>query len=212
MRRGHIKRPKRRVLPLRIIIPLVFLIIGVAAAYSLVTGNRVPEPRPEPIIIRPGTMDPIQDSGGEYSTVEVDLTEPGNPDIPVEFIDPDVIAGPVADERQDQFTSERVARYSVPAALQASVNQFAANRANQCAGEIIVVTDDTPLNVRSTPSTGGARLTSVQRATRHNVLLWAPDSGNRSGRWFLLIDEASRTVMGWVSGDFCDAANVVYAN
>jgi len=212
MRRGHIKRPRRRVLPLRIIIPLVFLIIGVGAAYSLVTGNRVPEPRPEPIIIRPNTMDPIQDPG-EYSTIDVEPVDPEHPNIPIEFINSDLIAGPVADERQDQFTSERVAAYRVNSAeLQRTVNQFANNRANQCAGEIIVVTDDTPLNVRSGPSTGSARLSSVQRGTRHNVLLWAPDSGNRSGRWLLLVDEPSKTVMGWVSGDFCDLSNVVYAN
>ena len=210
MRRGHIKRPRRRrVFPLRIIIPLVFLIIGVGAAYSLVTGNRAPEPRSEPIIIMPSDMEPFLDPEG-YSTLEPYTGDPG---LPIEFNNSDVSAGPMADERQDQFTSERGAGYRVnDATLRGTVNQFAANRANQCAGEIIVVTDDTPLNVRSGPSTANARLTSVQRGSRHNVLLWAPDAGNQSLRWFLLVDEGSKTVMGWVRSDFCDAVNIVYAN
>jgi len=222
MRRGHIKRPKRRVLPLRIIIPLVFLIIVVGAGYSLViragysivTGSRVPEPRPEPIIIRPSTMDPVQNSG-EYSTIDVEPVDPDNPNIPIEFLNPDVIAGPVADERQDQFTNDRVTAYRVNSTeLQRSVNQYANTRANQCAGEITVVTvDGDPLNVRYVPSTANNRpLSQVSNGSRHNVLLWAPDSDNQSRRWFLLVDEGAKTVRGWVRSDFCDTTNVVFAN
>ena len=209
MRRGHIKRPRKKVLPLRIIIPLVFLIIGVGAAYSLVTGTRAPEPRPEPIIIRP---DPIPDFGdGEFSTVEGGTFEPLDPDIPIDPINPDIIAGPVADERQDQFTGGRVAAYSVPTALQASVNQFGANRANQCAGEIIVVTrDGDPLNVRSVPSTANNQpLSQVSNGSRHSVLLWAPDT-DPNRRWFLIV--SGQTVVGWVRSDLTDNSNVVYAN
>ena len=212
MRRGHVKRPRRRILPLRIIIPLVFLIIGVGAAYSLVTGNRAPAPRPEPIIIMPGTMDPFP-SDGEYRTVEIGPLDPISIDIQIETINPDPNLGQAADERQNQFTSERVAAYKVNSTeLKRTVDQYANTRANQCAGEIIVVTDDTPLNVRSGPSTGNPVLSKATKGSKQNVLLWAPGVGSQSGRWFLLVDEQSKTVKGWVSGDYCDTASVVFAN
>ena len=212
MRRGRIKRPRRRVLPLRIIIPLAFLIIGVGAAYSLVTGNRAPEPRREPIIVMPDTMDPIPEEG-EYRTVEIGPIDPISIDIQIETINLDPNLGTAADERQNQFTSERVAAYKINSAeLKKTVDQYANTRANQCAGEIIVVTDDTPLNVRSGPSTGNPVLSKATKGSKQGVLLWAPDSGNQSGRWFLLVDEPSKTVKGWVSGDYCDTASVTFAN
>jgi hypothetical protein len=213
MNRGRInKRPRRGILPLRIIIPLVFLILGVGAAYSLVTVKRTPAPGPEPIIIRPSDMDPSQNDG-EYNTVEGGVVEPISLDILIEPINPDPSTGPVADGRQDQFTSGRVAAYKVNSAeLKKTVDQYANNRANQCAGEITVVTDDTPLNVRSGPATSNAKLSQVTKGSKQNVLLWARDSGNQSGRWFFFVDEPAKTVKGWVSGDFCDASNVVFAN
>ena len=212
MRRGHIKRSRRRIFPLRIIIPLVFLIIGVGAAYSLVTGGRAPEPRSEPIIIMPGTMDPTPDDG-EYKTVEIGPLDPISLDIQIEILNPDPNPDPAVDERQNQFTSERVAAYKINSAeLKKTVDRYVNTRANQCAGEITVVTDDTPLNVRSGPSTGNPVLTKAAKGSKQNVLLWASDTGSQSGRWFLLIDEKSKTVKGWVSGDYCDSAGVVFAN
>jgi uncharacterized protein YraI len=77
---------------------------------------------------------------------------------------------------------------------------------------ITVLTDDTPLNVRSGPSTGNPVLTKAAKGSKQSVLLWAPDSSQKSGRWFLLVDDQKKTVMGWVSGDYCDAAGVVFAD
>jgi len=232
MRRGQIRKPRRRIFPLRIIIPLVFLVLGVAVAFSFVTGPRTPEPRPEPVIIMPGSNDPFPIEGG-YDTTGEGQAEP----IPgeVQIINPDLFAGPVADEGQDQFTSDRIASYSVPQnqpELRRSVDQFAGSRANQCAGEIAVRLNegslnvrsgpavnssrlggvDRSLNVRSGPAVNSSRLGGVDRDTRHNVLLWAPDPGNAQLRWFLLVDEGTRTVRGWVRSDYCDTANVIYAN
>jgi len=212
MRRGQIRKPRRRIFPLRIIIPLVFLVLGVAVAFSFVTGPRTPEPRPEPVIIMPGSNDPFPIEGG-YDTTGEGQAEP----IPgeVQIINPDLFAGPVADEGQDQFTSDRIASYSVPQnqpELRRSVDQFAGSRANQCAGEIAVRLNEGSLNVRSGPAVNSSRLGGVDRNTRHNVLLWAPDPGNAQLRWFLLVDEGTRTVRGWVRSDYCDTANVIYAN
>ena len=197
---------------MRIIIPLVFLVLGVAVAFSFVTGPRTPEPRPEPVIIMPGSNDPFPIEGG-YDTTGEGQAEP----IPgeVQIINPDLFAGPVADEGQDQFTSDRIASYSVPQnqpELRRSVDQFAGSRANQCAGEIAVRLNEGSLNVRSGPAVNSSRLGGVDRNTRHNVLLWAPDPGNAQLRWFLLVDEGTRTVRGWVRSDYCDTANVIYAN
>ena len=213
MRRGQIKRSRRRrALPLRIIIPLVFLVLGVGAAYSLVTGGRTPQQRSEPIIIMPGTMDQTPEDG-EYKTVEIGPLDPISIDIQLETLNPDSNPGPAADERQSQFTGERVAAYKINSAeLKKTVDRYANTRANQCAGVITVVTDDTPLNVRNGPTTGSTRLSRVEKGSKQNVLLWAPDTGNKSGRWFLLVDEQSKTVKGWASGDYCDAAGVVFAN
>jgi len=217
MRRGPINRPRRRVFPLRIIIPLVFLIIGVGVAYSLVVGDRTPEPRVEPVIIRPGQMPPISPEidGDDFAGGSLPQTPYSDYRIN------GVIASPVSPDSQplapaapeDRFTTARVTAYKVSsAALKKTVDQYAKARANQCAGEVTVRTDDTPLNVRSGPSTGNPVITKVAKGTKQNVLLWAPDSKNQSVRWFLLIDDQTKTVKGWVSGEYCDTAGVVFAN
>jgi hypothetical protein len=110
MRRGPINRPKRRVFPLRIIIPLVFLIIGVGAAYSLVVGDRPPEPKPVPIII-PEEPDLPIDLGWDGGEVAVSSDETLG----------EIIIGPVdsaqnqpaAPSREDTFTEARVASYKI---------------------------------------------------------------------------------------------------
>ena len=85
---------------------------------------------------------------------------------------------------------------------------------NQCAGEITVVTvDGDPLNVRYVPSTTNNQpFSQVSNGSRHHVLLWAPDAENQSGGWFLIVDEGTKTIRGWVRSDFCDTRNVVFAN
>jgi uncharacterized protein YgiM (DUF1202 family) len=132
-----------------------------------------------------------------------------------------LIVGPVnADQnqattpsREDTFTEARVASYKVgSAALKKTVDQFAKSRSNQCSGEVTVQTDDTPLNVRSGPSTGNPVISKVAKGSKQSVLLWAPDSKNQSTRWFLLVDDRAKTVKGWVSGEYIDTAGVVYAN
>jgi hypothetical protein len=120
-----------------------------------------------------------------------------------------------AEAPQDQFSDgkARVAAYKAnSSALKKTVDQYASSRANQCAGEITVRTDDTPLNVRSGPSTGNPVLSKVAKGSKQDVLLWAPDAKTQSGRWFLLVDSQKKTVKGWVSGEYCDTSGVVFAN
>jgi hypothetical protein len=206
------RRPRRRNFPLGIVLSLVFLILGVAVAYALLVGNRAPEPRPEPMIIRPEP--PI---GYEINkeNVEISLDVPSDARIigPITST-PDVpenIASPAGDQFSDP--AKRAAAYKVNnAALKKTVDQYAKTRTNHCAGEITVLTDDTPLNVRSGPSTGNPVLTKAAKGSKQSVLLWAPDARNQSGRWFLLIDDKTKTVKGWVTGEYCDASDVVFAN
>jgi hypothetical protein len=114
----------------------------------------------------------------------------------------------------DQFDDgrARVSAYSVPsAALKKTVDKYAPDRANQCAGEIIVRTNDTPLNIRSGPAISYGVLSKAEKGSRQSVLLTAADERNVSGvRWFLLIDDQKKTVKGWVSGEYCDAGAVVF--
>jgi hypothetical protein len=181
-------------------------------AYALLVGNSAPEPRPEPIIIRP---DPpiVPDTNEENAGISCDISS----DVP--------IIGPITSTPDapgntdsavgDQFSdpARRAAAYKANnAALKKTVDQYAKTRANHCAGEITVLTDDTPLNVRSGPSTGNPVLTKAAKGSKQSVLLWAPDVKNQSGRWFLLIDDKAKTVKGWVAGEYCDASNVVFAN
>jgi hypothetical protein len=214
MRRGPVSRPRRRAFPLRIIIPLVFLIIGVGVAYSLIAGARTPAPRIDPVIIRPGSMPPITPDLGEMD-IENGVIQVSS-DIALDGI----MAGPVdssntpsAATPEDQFSAARVSSYKVNSApLKKTVDQYAKARSNQCSGQVTVQTEDTPLNVRSGPSTGNPVLTKAARGTKQSVLLWAPDSKNQSVRWFLLVDDQTKTVKGWVSGEYIDTASVVFAN
>jgi hypothetical protein len=213
MRRGTVNRPKRSVFPLRIIIPLVFLIIGVAAAYSLIVGDSGPEPRKQVVIM--GPQDPLPPiTPDEYDQEQNYTVVQSSADILLNGI----IVGPVGtsgtgEVREDQFSDTRVKAYKVNSdALRRTVNQYGKTLSNQCSGEITVLTDDTPLNVRSGPSTGNPVVTKVPKGSRQSVLLWAPDSRTQSGRWFLLVDDEKKTVTGWVSGEYCDTAGVVFAN
>jgi hypothetical protein len=216
MRRGPINRTRRKTFPLRIIIPLVFLVIGVGVAYSLVAGDKTPEPRPDPpVIIRPGPQPPITPDGPDDASGGLIGSLPSG-----DVLQGGITVGPVdsnsntvAAPRDDQFTNDRVAAYKVSsAALKKTVAQYSKARSNQCSGEITVRTDDTPLNVRSGPSTGNPVLTKVPKGSKQSVLLWAQDSAGQSARWFLLVDDRAKTVKGWVSGEYCDSAGVVFAN
>jgi uncharacterized protein YgiM (DUF1202 family) len=126
--------------------------------------------------------------------------------------------GPVPSQNRREggeglFTNARVAAYKVKSAeLKKTVNQYAKSISNQCSGEITVRTEDTPLNVRSGPSTSNPVVTKVQKGSRQSVLLWAPDSKTQSGRWFLLVDEKSKTVKGWVTSEYCETDSLVYAD
>ena len=201
---------------MRIIIPLVFLVLVVGSLYWFATRPGTTDTRRDTpyigIMESDGTTNPFPIDGG-FDAMEVGFGE--TTDIDVQLIDSDFIAGPMPEDGRDQFTSERIASYSVPQnqlELRRSVDQYAGNRANQCAGEIVVNLSEGSLNVRSGPATSNARLGGVDRNTRHNVLLWAPDAGNPQLRWFLLVDEPTRTVRGWVRSDYCDTASVIYPN
>jgi hypothetical protein len=198
------QKNRRGVFPVRIIIPLIFLIVGVGVAYTLLSWDRTPEPRPEPVIIRPDPL-PVDIEGYDYL---VDVGPVISEDLLVSTVEP--IGRTPAD---DQFSnpSARVAAYKVnSAALKRTVDKYAGERMNQCAGEITVRTDDTPLNVRSGPSTANAVLTKAAKNSKQSVLLWAPDERTQSGRWFLLVDAQTKTVKGWVSGEYCDTTEVVF--
>jgi hypothetical protein len=206
------RRPRRRNFPLGIVLSLVFLILGVAVAYALLVGNRAPEPMQEGKIIRP---EPIDDY--EIEEVNPEISPDVSTDAPI--IGPIESATDIPDTPDppagDQFSepAKRAAAYKVNnAALRKTVDQYAKTRANHCAGEITVQTDDTPLNVRSGPSTGNPVLTKAAKGSKQSVLLWAPDAKNQSARWFLLVDDKTKTVKGWVTGEYCDTSDVVFAN
>ncbi|MDR2780755.1 MAG: SH3 domain-containing protein [Synergistaceae bacterium] len=203
MKRGSVHKNKKGVFPIRIAIPLIFLIVGVGVAYALLSWDSTPEPRPEPIIIRPeplvvdqGYDDPIQVGPMVSEDISVMTVEPVS-----------------SVSAADQFSNpaRRVAGYKInSAALRKTVDKYGRERANQCAGEITVRTDDTPLNVRSGPSTANPVVAKAAKDSKQSVLLWAPDEKTQSGRWFLLVDAQKKTVRGWVSGEYCDAAGVVF--
>ncbi|MDR3165368.1 MAG: SH3 domain-containing protein [Synergistaceae bacterium] len=182
-------------------------------AYALLVGNRTPEPRSEPIIIRPDNLSPtVSDANGENSEISWDASF----DAPI--IGPVTPASDASANNDssvnDQFSSptKRAAAYKVSnAALKKTVDQYAKTRTNHCAGEITVQTDDTPLNVRSGPAVGNPVITKAAKGSRQSVLLWAPDAKNRSVRWFLLVDDKTKAVKGWVSGEYCNTSGVVFA-
>jgi hypothetical protein len=205
------RRPRRRNFPLGIVLSLVFLILGVAVAYALLVGNRTPEPRRETIIIRPEppiVPDIDEDDAGISWDASSDAPIIG----PITASDaPENTGSPAGDQFSDP--AGRAGAYKVNnAALKKTVDQYAKARANHCAGEITVQTDDTPLNVRSGPSTGNPVLTKAAKGSKQSVLLWAPDARNQSGRWFLLVDDNTKTVKGWVTAEYCEASGVVFAN
>lgn len=78
----------------------------------------------------------------------------------------------------------------------------------------MVRTSNTPLNVRTGPSTRHQAISRVDNGTRHDVLMWAWDENTSSrtnnDRWFLISD--GNSVRGWVSGRFVDLTNVNYTN
>ena len=204
VKRGSIHRNRKSVFPIRIIIPLIFLIVGVGVAYALLSWDRTPEPRPEPIIIRPEPLSVVDSGYGDLIQAGPIVSE----DISIVTVEP--ISPPPA---TDQFSnpSGRVAGYKVNSAvLKKTVDKYGGARVNHCAGEITVRTDDTPLNVRSGPSTANPVIAKAAKGSKQSVLLWALDEKTQSGRWFLLVDAQKKTVKGWVSGEYCDAAGVVF--
>jgi hypothetical protein len=179
-------------------------VVGVAVAYSLLVGDGRPEPRVPPVIIRPAPEQTSGATSGETLTPDGIEAAPARPATPSAG-DPAELAKLFADP------AKRVAGYKAAANLKKSIARYAKSRTNQCAGEITVVTDDTPLNVRTGPATSNPIVVKLPRDTRHGVLLWAPDAKNKSVKWFLLVDEASKTVKGWAYGEYCDASSVAFA-
>ncbi|MDR1137155.1 MAG: SH3 domain-containing protein [Synergistaceae bacterium] len=173
-------------------------------AYALLSWDRTPESRPEPIIIRPEILPVDIEEYDDPMRVGPIISE----DLYVSAIEP-VNQVPAADEFSNPST--RVAAYKInSAALKKTVDKYGKERVNQCAGEITVRTDDTPLNIRSGPSTANAVIAKAAKDSKQDVLLWAADERTQSGRWFLLVDAQRKTVKGWVSGEYCDTALVVY--
>jgi hypothetical protein len=206
VRRGSMRKNKRGVFPIRIIIPLVFLVVGVGVAYALLSWDRNPEPRPEPVIIRPEPLSPVIDQ--EYDN-PIQAGPVISEDISIMTVEPISSSSAAADQFSNP--SGRVAGYKVnSAALKRTVDKYGKERVNQCSGEITVRTDDTPLNVRSGPSTANPVIAKAAKNSKQSVLLWAPDEKTQSGRWFLLVDAQKKTVKGWVSGEYCDVTGVVF--
>jgi hypothetical protein len=105
----------------------------------------------------------------------------------------------------------RVSAYRVPSELlKKTVGKYAPARENQCSGEIVVRTSDTPLNVRSGPAVSYGVLSKAEKGSRQSVLLSATDEKKGFGRWFLLVDDRRKTVKGWVSGEYCDTSAVIF--
>jgi hypothetical protein len=190
--------------PIKIVIPLIFLIVGVGVAYALLSWDRTPEPRPEPVIIRPEPLPFENEEDGNPILAGPEASE----DLSIVTVEPAISVSAA-----DQFSNPaaRAAEYKVnSAALKKTVDKYGKERANQCAGEITVRTNDTPLNVRSGPSTANSVIAKAAKDSKQSVLLWAPDEKTQSGRWFLLVDARKKTVKGWVSGEYCDASGVVF--
>ncbi|MDR3279556.1 MAG: SH3 domain-containing protein [Synergistaceae bacterium] len=208
MRRGPVRKTTRGVFQARYIIPLMFLMVGVIVAYGLLFRDAEQEQRYEPVIVRPSDMPPITPEEPSMTTVlAVDGDNGEN------FVVGPMDANNVVTPLDDQFSDvkKRVAAYKVnSSALRKTVGQYSSARENQCAGEITVQTDDTPLNVRSGPSTGSPVLSKAAKGSKYTVLLWAPDNKMQSGRWFLLADDKKKTVLGWVAGDYCETSGVVF--
>ncbi|MDR0765227.1 MAG: SH3 domain-containing protein [Synergistaceae bacterium] len=207
------RKSKRQDFPLGIVLSLVFLILGVAVVYALLVGGRAPEPRTEPIIIRPENFPSIvSETTGENSGILRDASADMPIIGPISGVSdvPESTGSPAGDQFSDP--AKRAAAYKANnAALRKTVDRYAKTRENHCAGKVTVQTADTPLNVRSGPSTGDSVLTKAAKGSKQSVLLWASDIGDQSARWFLLVDDGTKTVKGWVSGEYCETSDVVFA-
>lgn len=196
MRRNSPPRVQSGIFQARFIIPIAFMLVGVIVGVGFMSRGRgngtepvvvVPDTPPAPIVAEPFTEDQV-----------VEMGEPVIPPVP---------------PANDPFANgaERVGRYKAgTSALRQSVERYAASRENQCSGEVSVKTEATALNIRSGPATTHPVVAKAPRNSTQQVLLWAPEEGSQSGRWFLLVDEQKKTIKGWVSGEFCDSTNVVF--
>jgi hypothetical protein len=203
LRKNYVSRTNRGVFLAKLIIAAAFMLVGAMVAYGFLSrgGQDRSVDRTVPIIMPADLRGNTPDSGSSEASDDeaADAGESGG-----------VPQAPDADQFDDGRA--RVSAYSVPsAALKKTVDKYAPNRANQCAGEIIVRTNDTPLNVRSGPAVSYGVLSKAEKGSRQSVLLTATDERQGfSGRWFLLVDDQEKTVKGWVSGEYCDAGAVVF--
>jgi hypothetical protein len=55
-------------------------------------------------------------------------------------------------------------------------------------------------------------ISKAKKDAAYDVLMWANDEEKNSGRWFLLVDANKKVVLGWVSGEYCDASSVSFPN
>jgi uncharacterized protein YgiM (DUF1202 family) len=177
------------------------MLVGAIVAYGFLSRGKPVQERTVPIIMPAESEDMLAE--GPQTDQESNVTSV-NAEAAADS------ASPIATGNFDDGKA-RVSAYKVPsAALKKTVDKYASSRANQRAGEITVLTDDTPLNVRSGPSVSYEVLMKVEKGSLQSVLLSVPDEKTKSGNWFLLVDDQKKTVKGWVSGEYCDTRNVIF--
>ncbi|MDR1482907.1 MAG: hypothetical protein LBI74_09795 [Synergistaceae bacterium] len=215
MRKHENFEEKGNVFQFKFIIPLVVILLGFLA-FNFLTKDRNPVPLPDPA--QPTATDesgriiagPVSVTDGEEDGTWVS-NDPMSADTVYTPATVFVPAGNQPDWR------ERVRQFGFPsgagrAALRRSVEKYADSRENQCSGNIVVRTNDTPLNIRSGPAVSNPVVAKASKGTAYDVLMWANDERNSGSRWFLLVDSNRKVVRGWVSGEFCDTSGVSFAN
>jgi hypothetical protein len=213
MRKHENYEEKGNVFQVKFIIPLIIILLGFFAFNFLTKdGNRETTadqpPQAETLgpleTLQAGPVPIVDDESGTW------LSNPMSQDTG----DPSVAAGGASEGPADW--RDRVKQFGFQSgtgrALRRSVEKYGASRENQCSGSIVVRTSDTPLNVRSGPAVSNPVVSKAKKDAAYDVLMWANDEGKNSGRWFLLVDSNKKVVLGWVSGEYCDASGVSFPN
>ncbi len=192
------------------IVVAAFLVCIIVVALGFLMRDRGPDlpPPPPPIDV---TQPDSGDSVGPISDADDGLPQDGSD-----------AATPV--DAQSQASIEEATRavrsYRLPSgnagtALKRTIDKYVSNIENHCRGTVAVRTESTALNVRSGPSVKNGVVGKAARDSTQHVMLWAWDESTGAGgstRWFLLVDEQKKSVLGWVSGEYADASAVTYLN
>jgi hypothetical protein len=213
MRRHENYEEKSNVFQVKFIIPLIIILLGFFA-FNFLTKDRTPElPADQPPLVendespetlQAGPVPVVDDESGTW------LSNPMSADA----ADLSAAASGAAEALAEW--RDRVKQFGFQSgagrALRRSVEKYGTSSENQCSGNIVVRTNDTPLNIRSGPAVSNSVVGKAKKDAAYDVLMWANDEVKNSGRWFLLVDSNKKVVLGWVSGEYCDAAGVSFPN